>query len=157
MPTLTSAHPPYHSESVELSIQTSKCFTLKLAKYLRSHASHTSSTMPISFPTMSVVVANQISSSHRYRCMPISLPASSRRSWSWSYQKDCLACLMSQILGMLKQGKITFGLLLPLGFRTSSPCFSKNFKDNKKAVITTGLKIKALSRINVTMLCYLHQ
>lgn len=50
-------------------------------------------------------------------------------------QKNCLACLIPQTFGMLKQDKITFRLGL------KQPCVPKNCKDSKKVDMTTRLII----------------
>lgn len=62
-------------------------------------------------------------------------------------QRNCLTCLIHQIFGILKQGKITFGLVVNNIVSQRTVC-----QDNKQSVIltcelmTTGLKIKSIAQ-----------
>lgn len=76
-----------------------------------------------------------------YRNMYIVKKKKGKMATELPCQRNCLACLMPQIFGVLKQDKITFGLGL------KQPCVPKNCQDNKEAdmttrLITTGQKIK---------------
>lgn len=59
-------------------------------------------------------------------------------------QRSCLAYLLPQTFGMLKQGKIIFGLSL------KQYSVLKNYKNNKKAhIITTELRTTRIKILKI--------
>lgn len=61
-------------------------------------------------------------------------------------------CFMPQTFGMFKQGKISFGLGLRQPVSQTSVCKGNKTADSMTTgLMTTGLKIKNMLRINITM------